>query len=157
TPRAPRSGPKSGSTSWPTRSGASWSSPSARMPPTARSRRPPPPPPRSSPSTSTWKSSAHRKCAGSSVTDGTTPPGEDQTMSTPPANPLAEHVGKHPGELNVMDPALLAGPFRGYGALREQGRVVRGRFVDDSPVWLITRFDDVREVLRDPRFANNPA
>ncbi|AZS73242.1 cytochrome P450 [Streptomyces lydicus] len=56
-----------------------------------------------------------------------------------------------------MDPALLADPFGGYGALREQGPVVRGRFVDDSPVWLVTRFEEVRQVLRDQRFLNNPA
>ncbi|KIZ17094.1 cytochrome P450 [Streptomyces natalensis ATCC 27448] len=56
-----------------------------------------------------------------------------------------------------MEPALLADPVKGYGALREQGRVVRGRFMDDSPVWIVTRFDDVREVLRDQRFVNNPA
>ncbi|MFJ9416585.1 cytochrome P450 [Streptomyces sp. NPDC101227] len=76
-------------------------------------------------------------------------------MSASPTNPLAVHVGKHPGETNVMDPALVIDPFKGYGELREQGPVVRGRFLDDSPVWFITRFDDVREVLRDQRFVNN--
>ncbi|MEU3710949.1 cytochrome P450 family protein [Streptomyces catenulae] len=68
---------------------------------------------------------------------------------------FSAHVGKHPGEPNVMDPTLLTDPFSGYGALREQGPVVRGRFLDDSPIWFITRFDDVRAVLRDPRFAND--
>ncbi|MFG2223244.1 cytochrome P450 [Streptomyces sp. NPDC048644] len=80
----------------------------------------------------------------------------DQTPATPSAM-LTTHVGKHPGEPNVMDPALITDPFRGYGALREQGPVVRGRFVDDSPMWFVTRFDEVREVLRDARFANNRA
>ncbi|MBZ4016406.1 cytochrome P450 family protein [Streptomyces purpurogeneiscleroticus] len=74
-----------------------------------------------------------------------------------PASPITAHVGKHPGEPNVADPAFLADPFSGYGALREQGPVVRGRFVDDSPVWFVTRFDEVREVLRDQRFVNNAA
>ncbi|MFF4699211.1 cytochrome P450 family protein [Streptomyces chattanoogensis] len=74
-----------------------------------------------------------------------------------PANPFAAHVGKHPGEPNIMEPALISDPVKGYGALREQGPVVRGRFVDDSPVWFVTRFDDVRAVLRDQRFVNNPA
>ncbi|MEU8681071.1 cytochrome P450 [Streptomyces sp. NPDC048611] len=77
-------------------------------------------------------------------------------MSALSNSPLAAHVGKHPGEPNMMDPALLTDPFGGYGALREQGPVVRGRFMDDSPVWLVTRFDDVRQVLRDQRFVNNP-
>ncbi|MFG2136484.1 cytochrome P450 [Streptomyces sp. NPDC048650] len=76
-------------------------------------------------------------------------------MAASPTTPLGEHVGKHPGEPNVMEPALLAEPVKGYGALREQGRVVRGRFLDDSPVWFVTRFDDVREVLRDQRFVNS--
>ncbi|MDT0457678.1 cytochrome P450 [Streptomyces sp. DSM 41527] len=78
-------------------------------------------------------------------------------MSALPTSPFAAHVGKHPGEPNVMDPALLTDPFAGYGALREQGPVVRGRFMDDSPVWLVTRFEEVRQVLRDQRFVNNPA
>ncbi|MFG2529236.1 cytochrome P450 [Streptomyces sp. NPDC048516] len=78
-------------------------------------------------------------------------------MSASPTSPFAAHVGKHPGEPNVMDPALINDPFAGYGALREQGPVVRGRFMDDSPVWLVTRFEEVRQVLRDQRFVNNPA
>jgi cytochrome P450 len=77
-------------------------------------------------------------------------------MSALPSSPFAEHVGKHPGEPNVMDPALIGDPFRGYGALREQAPVVRGRFMDDSPVWFVTRFEEVRQVLRDQRFVNNP-
>ncbi|MFB7631034.1 cytochrome P450 [Streptomyces sp. NPDC056149] len=72
-------------------------------------------------------------------------------------NPFNEYVGKHPGEPNVLEPALITDPFTGYGELREQGPVVRGRFVDDTPVWFITRFDEARVVLRDHRFANNPA
>ncbi|MCX5446061.1 cytochrome P450 [Streptomyces sp. SID8375] len=77
-------------------------------------------------------------------------------MSALSSSPFAAHVGKHPGEPNVMDPALIADPFGGYGALREQGPVVRGRFMDDSPVWLVTRFEEVRQVLRDQRFLNDP-
>ncbi|MFK0296137.1 cytochrome P450 [Streptomyces sp. NPDC090442] len=72
-------------------------------------------------------------------------------------NPFNAYVGKHPGEPNVLEPALLTDPFTGYGELREQGPVIRGRFVDDTPVWFITRFDEARAVLRDHRFANNPA
>ncbi|MET9297205.1 cytochrome P450 [Streptomyces sp. NPDC003077] len=80
-------------------------------------------------------------------------------MSASPAssaNPLQAHVGKHPDEPNIMDPRFVEDPFRGFGEIREQGPLVRGRFVDDSPVWFVTRFDDVRQVLRDPRFVNNP-
>ncbi|GGX09218.1 cytochrome P450 family protein [Streptomyces noursei] len=71
-------------------------------------------------------------------------------------SPFNQNVGKHPGEPNVMEPALLADPFTGYGELREQGPVVRGRFVDDTRVWFITRFEEAREALRDQRFANDP-
>ncbi|MEU5210314.1 cytochrome P450 [Streptomyces sp. NPDC020742] len=78
-------------------------------------------------------------------------------MSASTSSPLSAHVGKHPGEPHVMDPALISDPFGGYGALREQGPVVRGRFFDDSPLWLVTRFEEVRQVLRDQRFVNNPA
>ncbi|MEK2476056.1 cytochrome P450 family protein [Streptomyces noursei] len=71
-------------------------------------------------------------------------------------SPFNQNIGKHPGEPNVMEPALLADPFTGYGELREQGPVVRGRFVDDTPVWFITRFEEAREALRDQRFASDP-
>lgn len=62
-----------------------------------------------------------------------------------------------PAGPHMMDPDLLADPFSGYGQLREQSPVVRGRFVDGTPVWFVTRFDDVRAVLRDPRFVNTPS
>ncbi|KUL55465.1 cytochrome [Streptomyces sp. NRRL F-4489] len=78
-------------------------------------------------------------------------------MTETAASPFAQYVGKHPGEPNVMEPALLTDPFTGYGELREQGPVVRGRFLDDTPVWFVTRFEEVRQILRDHRFANSPA
>ncbi|GGU49724.1 cytochrome P450 [Streptomyces albospinus] len=78
-------------------------------------------------------------------------------MSQLSTSPFAEHVGKHPGEPNSMEPALLHDPFTGYGELREKGPVIRGRFLDDTPVWFVTRFAEVRQVLRDQRFANDPA
>ncbi|MEU9986836.1 cytochrome P450 [Streptomyces sp. NPDC048045] len=56
----------------------------------------------------------------------------------------------------LLDPELLADPAGGYGRVREQGPVVRGWLSDTQPVWLITRYDDVREGLRDPRFVNTP-
>ncbi|MFE6686243.1 cytochrome P450 [Streptomyces sp. NPDC057743] len=89
---------------------------------------------------------------------GSTPPTAGDAPASagdlPPS--LRELVGKHTGEPYVMDPELLADPFGGYGRLREQAPVLRARFMDDTPIWLVTRFDDVRAVLRDPRFVNNP-
>jgi cytochrome P450 len=57
---------------------------------------------------------------------------------------------------NMLDPALIADPYAGYGALREQGPVLRGEAPDGSPAWYVTRQDDVRTVLSDPRFVNDP-
>ncbi|TDQ52095.1 cytochrome P450 family protein [Actinorugispora endophytica] len=75
---------------------------------------------------------------------------------TSAANPLGAHVGEHPGEPNLADPGLVSDPFGGYGAIREHGAVTRGRYFDGTPVWLVTRFDDVLTVLNDRRFANDP-
>ena len=59
---------------------------------------------------------------------------------------------------SMMDPALIADPYGGYGALREQAPVVRGVGPDGStPLWFVTRQDEVRAVLGDPRFVNDPA
>ncbi|ANZ15358.1 cytochrome P450 [Streptomyces noursei ATCC 11455] len=77
-------------------------------------------------------------------------------MSALPSSPLAEHAGQHSDEPSMMDPEMLHDPITGYGALREQGPVIRGRSIDGSPVWFVTRFNEVRQVLRDPRFLNNP-
>jgi cytochrome P450 len=56
---------------------------------------------------------------------------------------------------DLMDPALIADPYTGYGRLREQAPVLLGRAMDGSPAWYVTRQDDVRAVLGDPRFVNN--
>ncbi|MEU7262061.1 cytochrome P450 [Streptomyces rimosus] len=95
-----------------------------------------------------------------SPTESTTATPPDSTTASAPGTPpdaLPSYVGLHPGEPNVMEPELLDDPYAGYGKLREQGALVRGRFLDDSPVWFVTRFDVVREVMRDPRFINNPS
>ncbi|GAA1274365.1 cytochrome P450 [Pseudonocardia aurantiaca] len=59
-------------------------------------------------------------------------------------------------EPSMMDPELIADPVGGYNRLREQGPVVRGRAPDGSPLWFVTRQEDVRAVLSDPRFVNSP-
>ncbi|MET9341978.1 cytochrome P450 [Nonomuraea sp. NPDC003804] len=61
--------------------------------------------------------------------------------------------------VNMMDPNLLADPFGGFAALREEAPVLRASFPwldDDTPIWLVTRYDDVRTVLSDHRFVNDP-
>jgi cytochrome P450 len=56
-----------------------------------------------------------------------------------------------------MDPGLMADPFGGYGRLRELAPVVRGRYLDGTPAWFVTRYDDVRTLLLDRRLVNTPA
>lgn len=76
------------------------------------------------------------------------------TQST---TPMQQDGAAHPDEVDVGDPALIGDPFTGYDRIREQAPVVPGRFIDGSPVRIVTRYDDVRTVLGDPRFANNAA
>jgi cytochrome P450 len=57
---------------------------------------------------------------------------------------------------SILDPALIADPYGGYGALRERAPVLRGQAPDGSPAWYVTRQDEVRAVLSDPRFVNDP-
>jgi cytochrome P450 len=59
--------------------------------------------------------------------------------------------------VNLADEELLRDPPRGYARIREQAPLVRGVSPGMDPVWLVTRYDDVRMVLSDPRFVNNPA
>ena len=56
---------------------------------------------------------------------------------------------------DVMDPGLIGDPVAGYGRLREEAPVLRGRAPDGSPAWFVTRQADVRTVLSDPRFVNS--
>ncbi|MGW0808512.1 cytochrome P450 family protein [Nonomuraea sp. NPDC002799] len=60
--------------------------------------------------------------------------------------------------VNLMDPALMQDPFGGFARIREEGPLVRAAFsADATPLWLITRYEDVRNMLGDTRFVNNPA
>ncbi|MFC4943872.1 cytochrome P450 family protein [Pseudonocardia sp. GCM10023141] len=58
-------------------------------------------------------------------------------------------------EPDLMNPALIADPYGGFGQLREEGPVLRGRGMDGSPTWYVSRYDDVRAVLSDPRFVTS--
>ncbi len=59
------------------------------------------------------------------------------------------------GEVDPLAPELIGDPSDGYGRLRERAPVLRGRYVDGSATWFVTRQADVRTVLADPRFAND--
>jgi len=66
----------------------------------------------------------------------------------------------HPPTVTMSsDPALLGLLFDHdkYRVLVEEQPVLRVRYFDGSPVWLITRHDHVEAVLRDPSVRSNPA
>ncbi|MGW1718350.1 cytochrome P450 family protein [Streptomyces sp. NPDC002156] len=54
----------------------------------------------------------------------------------------------------VADPAeLIAHPYEVYARLREAGPVHRITGTDGLPAWLVTRYDDVRQAVADPRLS----
>lgn len=58
---------------------------------------------------------------------------------------------------SILDPELVTDPYGGFGELREHHPLVPGRTADGAPAWYVTRHEDVRAVLGDPRFVNDPA
>ncbi|MEV1065692.1 cytochrome P450 [Streptomyces sp. NPDC050263] len=63
------------------------------------------------------------------------------STTTPAQKPLVEHD------------ELIADPYAAYARLREAGPVHRITGTDGLPAWLITRYDDVRRALADPRLS----
>ncbi|OJF15426.1 cytochrome [Couchioplanes caeruleus subsp. caeruleus] len=53
----------------------------------------------------------------------------------------------------VNDPGFMADPHPAYAALRTAAPVRRATTPDGSPVWLVTRYADVRLLLNDPRLS----
>ncbi|MGW2253893.1 cytochrome P450 family protein [Kitasatospora sp. NPDC001660] len=53
--------------------------------------------------------------------------------------------------------ALIADPYAGYAALRASAPVHRIVGPDGLPVWLVTRYADVRQALADPRLSLDKA
>ncbi|MEU8515368.1 cytochrome P450 [Kitasatospora sp. NPDC048722] len=60
-----------------------------------------------------------------------------------------------PSDLTVK--ALIADPYAGYAALRASAPVHRVVGPDGLPVWLVTRYADVRQALADPRLSLDKA
>ena len=54
-------------------------------------------------------------------------------------------------EVDLTDPAVIADPFTAYDRAREAGPVVR-LGIPGMPMWALTRHDDGRAFLTDPRF-----
>lgn len=58
--------------------------------------------------------------------------------------------------VDLLSPELMADPYGGFARMREQAPVLTGSMFGGPPMWLVTRYDDVRTVLTDPRFFTNP-
>jgi cytochrome P450 PksS len=56
---------------------------------------------------------------------------------------------------NIVSPQFKVDPFPFFARLRESEPVYRTSLPDKTPVWLITRYDDVTALLRDERFTKH--
>ncbi|RGD58055.1 hypothetical protein DR950_09865 [Kitasatospora xanthocidica] len=85
-------------------------------------------------------------------------------MTTSPANPREVSDGDSPApgqpEFSacplIFDPQCPELPEDVLGGLREQAPVVRITLPGGLPAWMVTRFDDVRAGLGDPRLVQSP-
>ncbi|MDH2424428.1 cytochrome P450 [Sphaerisporangium sp. TRM90804] len=60
--------------------------------------------------------------------------------------------------VDFMDPELLRDPFNGYSRIRERSPLALVRlYGENQTALLVTRYDDVKTVLSDTRFVNDPA
>jgi cytochrome P450 PksS len=57
---------------------------------------------------------------------------------------------------DLASPQFKASPYPTYARLREEAPVYRTTLGGKRTAWLVTRYDDVLALLRDPRFAKNP-
>ncbi|AUX39088.1 cytochrome P450 [Sorangium cellulosum] len=58
--------------------------------------------------------------------------------------------------LDVTSARHKANPYPLYARLRAEAPVVRIRFSDGKPAWLVTRYSDVAAALKDPRLSKDP-
>ena len=57
---------------------------------------------------------------------------------------------------DLASPAFKANPHPFYALLREESPVWRTTLPDKRTTWLVTRYEDVAEVLKDDNFAKDP-
>jgi cytochrome P450 len=58
--------------------------------------------------------------------------------------------------VDLFSPEVVADPFGQHARLREAPTMMMGTFMGGPPMYLATRYDEVRQVLTDPRFLVNP-
>ena len=58
-------------------------------------------------------------------------------------------------QVNIVGPQFKANPFPLLAELRTSQPVYRTTLPDKTPVWLVTRYEDVAALLRDERFVKN--
>jgi len=61
------------------------------------------------------------------------------------------------GLVNPEGAELVKDPFTTYSRIREQARLARAGMPGVEPFWIVTRYDDVKAVMNDPRFVVNTA
>jgi cytochrome P450 len=84
-----------------------------------------------------------------------------KTAPTPRTGPGPGDSGlpDEPGELseyNLSDPAFITDREAGQRWLTAPRPICRGRSLDGSPCWVVTRYEDAKQVLTDPRFTSRP-
>ena len=55
-------------------------------------------------------------------------------------------------EIDLTDPGVLADPFTAYGRARETAALARLVIPGFGPFWAVTRHEEGRALLTDPRF-----
>jgi cytochrome P450 len=58
-------------------------------------------------------------------------------------------------QVNILSPEFKANPFTLLARLRAEQPVCRVILPDKTPVWLVTRYEDVKAMLRDERLVNS--
>ncbi|WP_433273024.1 cytochrome P450 family protein [Actinosynnema sp. CS-041913] len=58
-------------------------------------------------------------------------------------------------EIDPTDPSVLLDPFTAYDKAREEGPLARMQLPGMGKMWIVTRHEDAKAVLGDPRFAPN--
>ena len=58
-------------------------------------------------------------------------------------------------QVNIVSPQFKANPFPFLAGLRTSQPVYRTTLPDKTPIWLITRYEDVTALLKDERFVKN--